>query len=781
MAWPNVSAYQDAVQNPHLTFKDPELRTGQPEPDPRWGNPRARTGNFACVFKIHSGQTDWAVKCFTQEVKDLQERYDKIGQYLSQINLPYMLDFHYLPEGIRVDRQWYPILKMQWVHGELLNQYIEHHLSNSAEMQQLAARWIKMMNTLHANSIAHGDLQEHNVLVVNGQLKLVDYDGMFVPALSGRLSNEIGHENYQHPQRSEKDFGPALDNFAAWVIYVSLTALSIDPSLWARTKAGDDCLLFRKADFAKPLSSPTFGLLTAHRDPSIQALATLFRSTLYFSPLQVPSLDGHLSPPTPTNTNPSSSQTGWWLDHGHFDGKPDYAPESLQEQSSSPAMSWVLDFVLPPKGTVARGFNQSLTLPRLTWIFSGLIFASAVGMGAFLPDLFPSLFEVNLSYFLSFAYILLTLSATLISLNTVVFAWCYHHEPAVGEKKALLAREKSTRAPMLELEKTVAEYQNEQIVAKHEETRRRKELNEALKRLQERERKDLNEALVAHDRNIASTEARLKSIDQEYKDVLAKLNATLGSNLNSLNSQISSLATAESYEQVKTLAGIQKRYVDDYLQQHSIHEGLIGMKGYASRSSLQSALHAHGIRTARDISYGRVDAVPGFGPKRTQILVNWANDLVHEATKVMPSDLSPNEKNAIKAKYESQRKSLESQRDAEQSRFSAEQKAVRDRHELARQSLQNELSVARTQASQRTQEINDRFAKQYEAPTQALAKLHSEFSLKYQEIDHKTNLVRQNMFGASWQIAKIEHEKLAYRNISFAKYVGRVFLGNLLT
>ena len=99
------------------------------------------------------------------------------------------MGFDYLPKGIKVRGQWYPILKMEWVQGELLSQYVERHLHNPSDLQQLAARWIEMTKALHANSIAHGDLQERNVLVVNGQLKLVDYDGMFVPALSGRAES----------------------------------------------------------------------------------------------------------------------------------------------------------------------------------------------------------------------------------------------------------------------------------------------------------------------------------------------------------------------------------------------------------------------------------------------------------------------------------------------------------------------------------------------------------------------------------------------------------------
>jgi hypothetical protein len=65
-------------------------------------------------------------------------------------------------------------------------------------------------------------------------LKLVDYDGMYVPALQRlALPNAAcGMYRYQHPQReNSRYFGPESDNFSNLLIYASLLALSHDPSL----------------------------------------------------------------------------------------------------------------------------------------------------------------------------------------------------------------------------------------------------------------------------------------------------------------------------------------------------------------------------------------------------------------------------------------------------------------------------------------------------------------------------------------------------------------------
>lgn len=275
MPWPTPQDYNEAIQSPRLSFNDPELKTGTPETTPL-GLPRPITGGFASVYRLRCGQKDWAIRCFLREFADQRQRYESISRHLLAAKLPYTVGFEFLPQGIRIRGQWYPVLKMEWVRGELLNEYIRKHLGDSTALLNLANRWMSLIKALHSAGIAHGDLQHGNVVVVNGDFRLIDYDGMYVPALAGRTSNEVGHRNYQHPQRTQYDFGPSTDNFAAWVIYVSLLALSIDPGLWHRVKAGDEYLLFRREDFAEPFSSGTFTLLSTHPDQRIETLSNFF-------------------------------------------------------------------------------------------------------------------------------------------------------------------------------------------------------------------------------------------------------------------------------------------------------------------------------------------------------------------------------------------------------------------------------------------------------------------------------------------------------------------------
>ena len=48
---------------------------------------------------------------------------------------------------------------------------------------------------------AHGDLKPDNILVqADGSLTLVDYDGMYVPAMQGQKSRELGSPDFDTVQ-----------------------------------------------------------------------------------------------------------------------------------------------------------------------------------------------------------------------------------------------------------------------------------------------------------------------------------------------------------------------------------------------------------------------------------------------------------------------------------------------------------------------------------------------------------------------------------------------------
>lgn len=279
MNWPLPQDINEAVQNPGLAFSDPDLAAGSIDVGPL-GVPLPRSGGFADVYRIHGADgRDWAVKCFTRPVPGLQDRYAAIDHYLAQAALPFCVGFSYLPEGLRVRGGEFPILKMPWVEGFPLNEFVSQNLGRLNVLESLMAVWGRMCRRLRESGLAHADIQHGNVILVPGtqksllSVRLVDYDGMFVPALSGRPPAEYGHPSYQHPDRVAKHvYSGDLDRFPHLVVTTALRGLIVcGPKLWDKYDTGDN-VLFTEADFKAPRQSRLMRELWDAQDAGLTGL-----------------------------------------------------------------------------------------------------------------------------------------------------------------------------------------------------------------------------------------------------------------------------------------------------------------------------------------------------------------------------------------------------------------------------------------------------------------------------------------------------------------------------
>jgi hypothetical protein len=153
--------------------------------------------------------------------------------------------------------------------------------------------------------VAHGDLQHGNILVRSGSIQLVDYDGMWVPALRGRHATETGHRAYQHPERSGQDYGQEIDRFSALVIYLSLAALERDATLWERFHTGDN-LIFVQKDFQQAGRSAIWQQLSRIGSREIDRLtAAVVGTPLLARDLRATTGQGHRRPRDYRWTSPS--------------------------------------------------------------------------------------------------------------------------------------------------------------------------------------------------------------------------------------------------------------------------------------------------------------------------------------------------------------------------------------------------------------------------------------------------------------------------------------------
>ena len=264
MQYPLISEYVKAIQDAgdnldKLAYLTPVLDDH--------GEPYRSSGAFAVVFKMQDKSTGkyYALKCFTEEQEGRADAYRQIADELDMVDSPYITSVKYMEKELFVDSQCeedeFPVLLMDWVEGETMEAYIAANYHNQSAMSILCYRFGKMAAWLRTQSFAHGDIKPDNIIVrPDGSLSLVDYDGMFVPAMKGCKSPTVGTKDFSHPLRTVDDFDETIDDFSLASIALSLKAISMNSTLLDNYGASDR-LLFSEKDYRNPSNSKVISAL----------------------------------------------------------------------------------------------------------------------------------------------------------------------------------------------------------------------------------------------------------------------------------------------------------------------------------------------------------------------------------------------------------------------------------------------------------------------------------------------------------------------------------------
>ena len=685
--------------------------------------PKPISGAFASVFTIEGiNGRRWAVKCFTRFVADQAIRYQQISEALRTVSKPWRVEFEYLPIGVLSQGRWFPALKMEWIDATGLMSFIENHLWQPDKLSDLALKFAQMVEDLSLLGIAHGDLQHGNLLVTSsGELKLIDYDGMFVPSLAQMGACEKGHENYQSPSRTMNTWGPDLDNFSTWIIYASLVALTIDPTLWTLLHdQGDEALLFNHADFADQHNSRALQTLAQNPIADLQALGNAI-SLLWKSDVRaIPSLD-------PTSLPEPSKQSG------PVGPARSTASTTSTNAASGTAPNWITQPQGGSKGTASgvQGGASWVTghlapLPLVAFHPSRIFLRLLASVGL------VSIVVISISASARIIPVMAgPIAFAIISVFILVTVLMFHRTPEWRAKheKMVMFKERRTDSSKAVREESKFEH--------------------ARRDIDSREQKAIEKVTKEGEKEKASEQKELADLDK-------RLTAQIGN----LEKQRQRLQANEATETGGALRANQQQHLSNYLSRASISSAKIPGIG----QGVVRSLAASGINSAADFTGVRYQAGPrggqqvyvmkrhgppvhptGVGEKKARDLDNWRRGLESMARATQPSSLP-----------------------------AAQAQAIRSRYTHQRLALANQEQAVRAQATNDQRQVRQKWVPIHAAISAKIVPMRQAFAQERVQADAQLTMARKQVSTAMWRRELAERELAAYRNVSYRRYLAAV-------
>lgn len=299
--------YQMYLQNPSKVFKDNELKTAIIEKNNR-NMPKGIPGNFASVFRgtVNGGKEQIAIRVFFRGNSERDYIYQQIHEHLKKWSqLTCFVKFKYRQKQVMTRAGSLPLVTMDWVDGQVLFPWLEKQCmaNNQQALVKFRDDWIQLIADLAKARIAHGDLQHGNIMIDRtNTIKLVDYDGLCVPALVGREATEQGVDEYQHPQRAvNNQLTLELDRYSALYIFVAAYLLAEDKVyrdlfLGLRNQKLD-YLFFDRKDLDSPDDSKVIQRIRAQKNKEAIELVEVLIKAYQGSLEDIPALESVLFSP----------------------------------------------------------------------------------------------------------------------------------------------------------------------------------------------------------------------------------------------------------------------------------------------------------------------------------------------------------------------------------------------------------------------------------------------------------------------------------------------------
>ncbi len=267
-------------------------------------------GNDAVVYRLENAAPGYvALRCFLTDRLDnaVLARYQRLSKdstlrrLRSSEHSPLVQFVHLFAEGLMLPGPDFrslsePVIAMEWIEGPTLIEAVDRAARQGEKrvLNALANSWLRAVSANREVEFSHGALTGQNVMVdLERGPVFVDYDTAWWPGAVS-ISKAKPPAAYSHP-RGVASAPERRDDFAALLIYTSLRALALDPSL--REEFGDSparidgAILFAPSDLAHPGKSKLFDRLRQLPDDEFQGVLGILREACRAAVDAVPPID----------------------------------------------------------------------------------------------------------------------------------------------------------------------------------------------------------------------------------------------------------------------------------------------------------------------------------------------------------------------------------------------------------------------------------------------------------------------------------------------------------
>ncbi|MSR31612.1 MAG: tetratricopeptide repeat protein [Gemmataceae bacterium] len=287
-----------ALRTRKQVFTNPELRELEIcfSPD---GPLVQREGETARIYQGKQKGTGkfFALKVYPWQNAALESRHQLLTTFQEGNKSSFFLPGQTYSTGLELDGGVFPVVRMDWLEGMPLRDFLSRAASNPKILEKLGRRILRLEAAMARAGLSHCCLDPGHLFLGSsdsedkGGLVLFDYDNLWFPSLAHLDCLEAPCRDFQHPGFfKEGPYGPRADRFPFLLLHTAILALQVLGSNFLKKYDKGRGILFSQNDLENPGNSLVLKELLGQTDRTLRGLAMEIQEALANPPNRLQSL-----------------------------------------------------------------------------------------------------------------------------------------------------------------------------------------------------------------------------------------------------------------------------------------------------------------------------------------------------------------------------------------------------------------------------------------------------------------------------------------------------------